>query len=658
MLMLSRALQGVSSLFESNSPPAERKSWELPLLGLFVLMGAAVRFWGLGSYGLHGDEETMAMPTLHIVEHGTPHLPSGMFYPRAIAQLYMMAASVMAFGQSEWALRLPSVLCGLLLIVLAYFLGRRFLSPIWNMGFVSVVTFLPGLIADSQEARMYIFLLASLAGYAILIFRWERTGRLSDLIFAVLVMLVAIQFHQLAVFGAFLALFPGLARGDLKKLLAGMVAFALIGLAHSVVADWVGRFYPERPFSTDSPSEYVAEVPTFGPTPIPHELLFQPWQIVLAVVIATAFSVFVAGKVERRLPAVLTGVLLLLGLLAQAGLYYHAAFWLLLAGAIVAQRNGGKALPRLVVLLAVSAAAAVGHLVTLHLAGITPFRKVIGAMIGQPSIWPLLQVGEYSRVAWLLSVIGFGRAIWLLIRGERIPDYWLVLILGVWVPLASLGLFSWYVPPRYAEFALLPLLIVALAAFQRVEWYRWRESARPAIGVALCALLSTAVINPLAVARTVNAGYAIYPDHKGAAEYMLSIELRPTDLVLAEDVLQQTYYLGRVDYWLIGRHVALQNVERVGSEILDLYTHTPVIGTGEELTALLHRPDRGTIYVIGSGEHQHDGRRFMQAFGIFEVLHSSAFEVVYVGRDGLTKVWKAAQLTSAATPLSASGSSQ
>jgi len=46
-----------------------------------------------------------------------------MFYARAIAQSYMIAASVKAFGQTEWALRLPSVLCGLLVVVLAYWMG-------------------------------------------------------------------------------------------------------------------------------------------------------------------------------------------------------------------------------------------------------------------------------------------------------------------------------------------------------------------------------------------------------------------------------------------------------------------------------------------------------------------------------------------------------
>ncbi len=134
-----------------------------------------MRFWGLGSVGLHGDEETMAMPTMHIVEHGSPLLPSGMLYPRAIAQLYMMAASVMAFGESEWSFRLPSVIFGVLTIVLSFYAGRRFLTPAWNLAFTATVALLPEFIVDAQTARMYTFLIACIAGYLILLFRWERT---------------------------------------------------------------------------------------------------------------------------------------------------------------------------------------------------------------------------------------------------------------------------------------------------------------------------------------------------------------------------------------------------------------------------------------------------------------------------------------------------
>jgi hypothetical protein len=42
------------------------------LLAFIVLAGAVIRFWGLGLVGLHGDEKTMALPVMNLVEHGSP----------------------------------------------------------------------------------------------------------------------------------------------------------------------------------------------------------------------------------------------------------------------------------------------------------------------------------------------------------------------------------------------------------------------------------------------------------------------------------------------------------------------------------------------------------------------------------------------------------
>jgi len=92
---LERILAGVASLFQMRPPAPRRVSWEFFALFAIVLAGAAVRFWGLGSWGLENDEDSMAMTTMHIVHHGTPVLPSGMTYVRAIFQIYLMAASVL-----------------------------------------------------------------------------------------------------------------------------------------------------------------------------------------------------------------------------------------------------------------------------------------------------------------------------------------------------------------------------------------------------------------------------------------------------------------------------------------------------------------------------------------------------------------------------------
>jgi hypothetical protein len=635
--MIRTLVAEFAALF-APAPPEMRSSRRVWLLLLVIVtVGAVVRFWGLGAVGLHGDEKTMALPMQHLVEHGTPLMPSGMFYPRALGQLYLMAASVEAFGETEWAMRLPSALCGVLLIVLAWFVGRRFLALPWNLAFVAAVALLPQFIVDAQTARMYVFLLTSIAGFLLLLFEWERTGRLAFLAGAVLMLLIGLQFHTLAVFSAPLLLFPGLVRGDLRKVMAGALAFAFIVAAFFAIDVWTQSHYP--------PPEKVEgfEAPPQGPKARWAVPDLPPWLAVLALTAAAGLAAFVVRPLPRR-AALVAGALLALGLSAQALFAWHAAALLLIAGLVVAQRAGQLPPRRVAVLAGVCAVLALAQIVLIHSQGTGSWRQTLGALTGWPSIWPYLVMSGYSIAASLLIAIALLRALWRVAHRQPVPDHVLFVLIGVWLPLFLIGFFSWYVPPRYVEGQSLPLFLGAFAAAQwlfgvRLQALEPRSALRAAaVGSAAVCLL---IVNPILVARTVNAGYAIHPDHKGAAEFMRSLDLGPHDVIVAEDVLHQTYYLGHVDYLLVAKYAAAQFVRNVDGEVREIYVHAPVIGSGAELAALLDDPSRGTVYVIGSGELHEDGRRHARGLGIQEVLDSPRFETIYHGRDGLTQIWKA-----------------
>ena len=82
------------------------------------------------------------------------------------------------------------------------------------------------------------------------------------------------------------------------------------------------------------------------------------------------------------------------------------------------------------------------------------------------------------------------------------------------------------------------------------------------------------VVNPVQVAKAVDSGYANHPDHKGAAEFVAHLHPGPHDIIIAEDVLQQTYYLGHVDYWLVNKQVAASYLHRVQGRLARfLYRH-------------------------------------------------------------------------------------
>jgi uncharacterized membrane protein len=645
---MGQVLQTFAGLFEVRRDFGRPSRSELFALLAILIVGTVFRFWGLGSWGLEGDEKTMAVPTMHLVHFGAPLMPSGMFYPRAIGQLYMMAASVGAFGESEWAFRLPSVLCGIALIAIAYFFGRRFLSPAWNVAFVAVAAFLPGLIADSQEARMYIFLVTCLAGYTALIFEWERSDRTIWLLAAVIVMLIGIQFQVLAVFGSFMLLFPGLLAADARKLWRGGIAFVVVVASFAVANRWIDSFYPP---TLTTRNTNVASTATHITT---LALLQQHSLLLLGGLIAAALlAAYVARSVNARAPAIAAGALLFVGLVCEIVLFYHVGLVLILGGAILAQRNGGKALPRIAVLIALSLVLAVAQFSFLHQATGESARKTLGMMVGLPSIWSFLRAVVYSPAAWLMVCLAMLQALWRLARRRRIPDYWLFFFLAAWLPLFGLGLFGWDVEVRYTEFALLPLLLCALAAsqeFSAVLMRRLSPTRVPAVRALLAAGAAILIVNPVSLAHTVNGGYSIHPDHKGAAEFIQSIHPRPGDVIVAEDALQQTYYLGRIDYWLRGISNSAQFVRMKGGELRDIYTDAPLLGTGAALMALVERRDRGAIYVIGTGEFRGDDLPLMRSDGIYEALQRPIFVPVFLGRDGLTQVWKVAAPNDAAAP--------
>jgi 4-amino-4-deoxy-L-arabinose transferase-like glycosyltransferase len=651
--MIARLLSDFAALFVPTPSRSSvdrvgglRTTW---ILVAIVLAGAFVRFWGLGSVGLHGDEKTMALPVMSLVNQGVPLMPSGMFYPRAVGQLYLMAASVMAFGQSEWAMRLPSALCGVLLIVLTWSIGKRFLTPIWNLALTAAVAFLPSFIDDAQTARMYVFLVTCVAGYMALVFAWERTGRTGYLVGAVVTLFVGLQFHTLAIFASFLVFLPGLLQGDVRKFRTGLIAFAIIVVGFTVINHLISMAYPQ---SVESDAGAVSNGP--HATFVPH--VKHLW-LLLGALPALGFSFWVLA---RR--GVLAPLLLAAALVAEVALAWHLAALLTVAALVIARRVDLLSRARLACYFTVSLAIGVAQLIFLfqHSAG-SP-KQIAGVMLGWPSVWPFIAISDYSVVAMLAVVAALAVGLWLLAQRKPVPDHLLLTILGLWVPLLMIGWIKWNIPPRYAAAQIMPMLVAAFAALQwAAQWMNERVSRRrraivsgtgelavrgtgattiPAWGAAVAVLAAVLVVNPIQVAQAVDSGYTNHPDHKGAAEYVAHLHPGPHDIIIAEDVLQQTYYLGHVDYWLVNKDVAAPFMHQVHGRWLDFYTDTPLIGTGSELEQLVEKPDRGAIYVIGSGENQGDGRSLMRAFGISQALSSPPFRTVYLGRDGLTRVWK------------------
>ena len=111
-------------------------------------------------------------------------------------------------------------------------------------------------------------------------------------------------------------------------------------------------------------------------------------------------------------------------------------------------------------------------------------------------------------------------------------------------------------------------------------------------------------------------------------------------ILIAEDVVHQTYYLGRVDYWLLQLSHSQRFSYLKDGKLFDVYTSSEIIGTGADLELVLEASGGRDVYIIGSGENFEAGMRTLRSADIQHVLLSEQLEVVYVGRDGNTQVWK------------------
>lgn len=629
--------------FSSVEVMQDYRRTDYALLFLILAAGVILRFWGLGNVGLHGDEETMAMPAMAIIETGDPYLPSGMYYARALLNIYLMSGSALLFGESEWAFRLPSAVVGSLTGVAAFFMGRRFLAPQFNLAFVATITLLPSMIVVSQTARMYVFFVTCMIWFAACIFRWERDHRVASLVLALLVFSLALHFHTLSVFAAPLFLFPGLSQKSWRMLLQGAAASLAGGLLYLLYSSWVSGKYPEtseRPPPLD---------PATAQSPIDALLSTNQWlfaaglaaMLVLGVVLVRAAAR--AGGWQSALPAVLVAT----GLLAMACLQYHAGGLLLLFGIVFWFR--ARTMPPigwLAAAIGAAAAMALLHLWTLYGTGLYPGRKLIGALIGWPSVWPILRFLGYSVAAGVLYGVALCFAFIHFGKGRPLPKHFLFFVMAVWVPLLVMGLFVWDIRPRYSEGQLgffLLCTFAGLAFLARKGGWLSSDSRLSVPMTFVLAIASAAMINPVALARTVNPGYDMYPDHQGAARFIQGLELGSDAILIAEDILQQTYYLGHVDYWLHEYDNARSFAVVKEGRIVDQYTGSTILGTGDALRAVLDSNSGKEVYVIGSGENFDAGERAFRGRGIAEVLQSDLLQVVYTGRDGKTRVWRLAR---------------
>jgi hypothetical protein len=151
-------------------------------LGIIIGWGALVRVWNLGRLGLWMDEGTVYIVAKNIILTGVPYLETKLLYLRDLPHLYTVAGALWLFKDIEFGIRLPSIICGVLLIPVTFFLAQKvFNQKSISLLAAAIVAFHPWMIEYSRLGRSYMMMLfwlylAALFLQTALTSRWSRVG--------------------------------------------------------------------------------------------------------------------------------------------------------------------------------------------------------------------------------------------------------------------------------------------------------------------------------------------------------------------------------------------------------------------------------------------------------------------------------------------------
>ncbi|MEN6372245.1 MAG: glycosyltransferase family 39 protein [Armatimonadota bacterium] len=225
---------------ESGTRRIHSDRWQLALLAV-VALAAVLRFYQLGTENMWIDEGLSLKDA-----------SSGFTVQKASRPLYFWVLSPwMHLGQSDWLLRVPSVIFDLMTIVVIFLLARK----IWGMKAAVIAGLLiavsPLHVDHSQEVRMYTLL--ALTGIGTFYFFVEalKSGRTIYVVGCIVCFLMALLTHAVAI----VLLVPmnlivlWTYRRDLKRILPWIV------LELVILAIWLPRWQYVASFGTGYSSQ-------------------------------------------------------------------------------------------------------------------------------------------------------------------------------------------------------------------------------------------------------------------------------------------------------------------------------------------------------------------------------------------------------------------
>ncbi len=249
-----------------------RERWALLVLLAIMLLGATLRFYGLSVQSLWGDElaswDFSGRDSLSQVIQG---VRSDVHPPLYFLILHFTRPF---FGDSEWALRLPSAFAGWLCIPAIYALGRRLYSEREGLIAALFLAVLWAPVYYSQEARSYsmLILLSILTSYfwwdVMIDLRYRRELPRREAVWYVICAVICAYLHY---FGLLLVMLQGVALAALAYRTLGRVTLLYIPVVLAYLP-WLPSMLHQFRYSKEN-GAWIGE-PTLQALPDYFQFLF------------------------------------------------------------------------------------------------------------------------------------------------------------------------------------------------------------------------------------------------------------------------------------------------------------------------------------------------------------------------------------------------
>ena len=615
---------------------------------LITAVAVTIRFSGLGDLGFFGDEETTSFAARSLAEGHGAAMPSGMPYRRALPITWLSAVVTKGLGvEAELAYRFVPAAVGTIAIPLMFLAGRQLAGT--GAGIIAALLLaLSGWhIVWSRTARMYAPLVTALIAFFCLVLKWKETGQNRYLVGAAIMYLTGVLLHRA---GVAVVLFPILLattrNGDKVKSRDAIVVAAMLGVAGLLLSDlFIGRPFGEW-------ANVVGADPLAGGQVSAGSGLVL-WALgLVGGVLGLVWSFRIGMRYPERTERTLRLALAITGTLTAAAAFSGylwtaitlAICWLVMVRVIP---TDARVLPP---------ATAVG---------VTVVAALLGSAVrlaGSGSSWRTLAFTPFPYLPYLGTMLPLTILSFLITAGAlsylepRKNDQALrASVVFVMIYALFVGFNGPYAPWRYL-FPMYPWILLTIAAgiwwAAEVAISRFSRLSAPGVIAALSLIIVLGGIggHGIPAARQVlEVGYGVRvpwydqglsgrPDHKGAGLFVREA-IEPGDIVIAEDPLQQRWYVGRVDFWLRSLADAEMYVNRDDKgKLHDIYVWSELMTELPDST-WLNQPDRN-VWLITSLET--DTRRDLylsedQRQWLSRVENSMT--PAHLSRDGVTAVY-------------------